>query len=65
MMSQNRQSEKDRLMAESDYHSNIKGEEEIRNIMEHLDHQDMVIVPDSSSAWRPSTRRFIYHLSPA
>ncbi|HEV2581544.1 MAG TPA: DUF1003 domain-containing protein [Ktedonobacteraceae bacterium] len=44
MMSQNRQSEKDRLMAESDYHCNTKGEEEVRNIMEHLDHQDVVIM---------------------
>ena len=44
MMSQNRQSEKDRLMAESDYHCNVKGEEEVRNIMEHLDHQDMVLL---------------------
>ncbi len=44
MMSQNRQSEKDRLMAESDYHTNVKGEEETRNIMEHLDHQDMVLL---------------------
>jgi uncharacterized membrane protein len=44
MMSQNRQSEKDRIMAESDYHCNIKGEEETRNIMEHLDHQDVVIM---------------------
>jgi len=44
MMSQNRQAEKDRLMAESDYHCNIKGEEETRNIMEHLDHQDVVIM---------------------
>jgi uncharacterized membrane protein len=44
MMSQNRQAAKDRLMAESDYHCNIKGEEEVRNIMDHLDHQDTVIV---------------------
>ena len=44
LMSQNRQAEKDRLMAESDYHCNIKGEEETRNIMEHLDHQDVVIM---------------------
>src|SRR5579864_2522577 len=43
MMSQNRQSEKDRLMAESDYHCNVKGEVEIRNIMDHLDHQDTVL----------------------
>lgn len=44
MMSQNRQAAKDRLMAESDYHCNLKGEVEIRNIMEHLDHQDVVIL---------------------
>ncbi len=44
MMSQNRQAAKDRLMAESDYHCNTKGEVEVRNIMEHLDHQDVVIL---------------------
>jgi len=44
MISQNRQAEKDRLMADSDYHTNVKGEEEVRNIMEHLDHQDTVIL---------------------
>jgi uncharacterized membrane protein len=44
MMSQNRQAAKDRLMAESDYHCNVKGEVEVRNIMDHLDHQDTVIV---------------------
>jgi uncharacterized membrane protein len=44
MMSQNRQSAKDRIMAESDYHCNTKGEEETRNIMEHLDHQDTVLL---------------------
>lgn len=43
MMSQNRQAAKDRLMAESDYHCNVKGEEEVRYIMDHLDHQDTVI----------------------
>ena len=43
MMSQNRQAAKDRIMAESDYHCNTKGEEETRNIMEHLDHQDVVL----------------------
>jgi uncharacterized membrane protein len=43
-LSQNRQSAKDRLMAESDYHCNVKGEEEIRNLMDHLDHQDTVIL---------------------
>jgi len=44
MMSQNRQSVKDRLMAESDYHCNVKGEVEVRNIMDHLDHQDTIIL---------------------
>ena len=43
-MSQNRQAQKDRLMAESDYHCNTKGEEETRNIMDHLDHQDTVLL---------------------
>lgn len=44
MMSQNRQAAKDRLMAESDYRTNLKAEEETRHIMEHLDHQDVVIM---------------------
>src|SRR5258708_1856253 len=44
MMSQNRQATKDRIMAESDYHCNTKGEEETRNIMDHLDHQDTVLL---------------------
>jgi uncharacterized membrane protein len=44
MMSQNRQSEKDRLTAQNDYLINCKGEEEVRNIMEHLDHQDTLIL---------------------
>jgi uncharacterized membrane protein len=44
MMSQNRQSEKDRLTAQNDYTTDCKGEEEIRHIMEHLDHQDEIII---------------------
>lgn len=44
MMSQNRQSEKDRLTAQNDYQTDYKGEEEIRHIMEHLDHQDVLIL---------------------
>ncbi len=43
MISQNRQAEKDRLTAEGDYHCNIKGDEEARNSMDHLDHQGTVI----------------------
>src|ERR1051326_5252212 len=38
MMSQNRQNEKDRLSAQSDFECNQKAEEEIRVIMEHLTH---------------------------
>lgn len=44
MMSQNRQAEKDRLTAQNDYLTDCKGEEEIRFIMEHLDHQDTVLL---------------------
>jgi uncharacterized membrane protein len=44
MMSQNRQAEKDRLTAQNDYITDCKGEEEIRHIMEHLDHQDEIIL---------------------
>ncbi len=44
MMSQNRQSEKDRLTAQNDFLTDCKGEEEIRFIMEHLDHQDTVLL---------------------
>ena len=44
MMSQNRQAEKDRLTAQNDYLTDCKGEEETRNIMLHLDHQDEVIL---------------------
>jgi uncharacterized membrane protein len=40
MMSQNRQAEKDRLAAQSDYDCNVKAEEEIRILMEHLVYQD-------------------------
>src|SRR5215469_12816781 len=40
MISQNRQTEKDRLTAQNDYLTDMKGEEEVRHMMEHLDHQD-------------------------
>lgn len=43
MMSQNRQNEKDRLAAQNDFECNVKAEEEIRVIMEHLAHQDELI----------------------
>ena len=42
MMSQNRQSDKDRLMAEHDFEINTKAEEEIKVIMDHLVHQDLM-----------------------
>ena len=40
MMSQNRQSAKDRLMAEQDYLINTKAEEELKAVMQHLEAQD-------------------------
>ncbi len=40
MMSQNRQSAKDRLMAEQDYLVNTKAEEELKAVMQHLEAQD-------------------------
>lgn len=43
MMSQNRQAERDRLDAKNDYLCNLKAEEEIRVIMEHLAHQDRIL----------------------
>lgn len=44
MMSQNRQTEKDRLVAQSDYEVNKKSEEEIEVIMKHLVHQDQLLL---------------------
>jgi uncharacterized membrane protein len=44
MISQNRQAEKDRLTAQNDYITDMRGEEEIRHILEHLDHQDTLII---------------------
>jgi uncharacterized membrane protein len=44
MISQNRQAEKDRLTAQNDYQTDCKGEEEIRVLMEHLDHQDTIML---------------------
>jgi uncharacterized membrane protein len=40
MMSQNRQATKDRLMAENDYSTNVKAEDEVKQIMLHLEKQD-------------------------
>lgn len=44
MMSQNRQTEKDRLLAQHDYEINQKAEEELEVVMEHLQHQDRLIL---------------------
>jgi uncharacterized membrane protein len=44
MMSQNRQTEKDRLMAQHDYEINLKAEEELEVVMDHLEHQDHLIL---------------------
>ena len=44
MMSQNRSSEKDRLMAQHDYEINLKTEREIQVVMDHLAHQDRLLV---------------------
>lgn len=43
MMSQNRLAEKDRLMAEQDYETNVKAEEEIQILMKHLIHHDEIL----------------------
>lgn len=40
MMSQNRQAERDRLEAKNDYMINIKAEEEVRAILDHLHAQN-------------------------
>ena len=44
MMSQNRQADKDRLMAEEDFRVNHVAEDEIRAIITHLERQDQVML---------------------
>jgi uncharacterized membrane protein len=44
MMSQNRQTQKDRLVAQHDYEINQKAEEELEVVMDHLEHQDRLIL---------------------
>jgi uncharacterized membrane protein len=39
MMSQNRQADKDRIAAQHDYDVNVKAEEEIKAILDHLEYQ--------------------------
>jgi uncharacterized membrane protein len=43
MMSQNRQNQKDRKSADIDFQTNLRAEEEVRVIMEHLIYQDQMI----------------------
>jgi uncharacterized membrane protein len=43
MMSQNRQAELDRLRSVHDFQINVKAEEEIRVVLDHLDAQSMVL----------------------
>jgi uncharacterized membrane protein len=44
MMSQNRQAAKDRLAAENDYQINVKAEDEVKSIMQHLEQQDEMMI---------------------
>jgi uncharacterized membrane protein len=44
MMSQNRQATKDRLAAEQDYVVNTTAEEELKNVMRHLEAQDDLMI---------------------
>jgi uncharacterized membrane protein len=43
MMSQNREAQLDRLRAEHDFQINVKAEEEIRVVLEHLEAQSVVL----------------------
>lgn len=43
MMSQNRQAARDRLEAHNDYEVNLKAEEEVKKVLEHLDAQNVAI----------------------
>ena len=43
MMSQNRQAERDRLEAHNDFNVNVKAEEEVRLIIEHLESQNKAL----------------------
>jgi uncharacterized membrane protein len=44
MMSQNRQTQKDRLVSQNDFEINRKAEEEIEVVMRHLAHQDRLLL---------------------
>lgn len=56
MMSQNRQAVKDRLTAENDYKTDVKGEEEVKHVMDHLDHQDGLILQIVQHVEKQNTR---------
>ncbi len=43
MMSQNRQADRDRIEAHNDYDINLKAEEEVRLIIEHLEEQNKAL----------------------
>jgi uncharacterized membrane protein len=43
MMSQNRQAQRDRLEAHNDFLTDCKAEEEVRQIMDHLENQDSML----------------------
>lgn len=47
LMSSNRQAAKDRLAAENDYQINLKGEEETRQLIQHLYEQDKELLIQS------------------
>jgi uncharacterized membrane protein len=44
LMAFNRQSDRDRLRAQHDYELNVKGEEELKALMNHLMHQDEILL---------------------
>jgi uncharacterized membrane protein len=44
MMSQNRQNERDRLEAHNDFNINLKAEEEIRVLMDHIEAQNKALL---------------------
>jgi CRP/FNR family transcriptional regulator, cyclic AMP receptor protein len=44
LISQNRQSDKDRLAAEADYHTNLAAKEEIEAILRHIEAQDTLMI---------------------
>src|SRR5205085_5040666 len=44
LMSLNRQADRDRLRAQQDYELNVKTEEELKALMNHLMHQDEILL---------------------